>query len=68
MNFTNLACKCVEAVLGGDHLMPIRLKRGNHLVEARSVGPDPVAEHDAWFGFCRFRFHILSFFDFNYIG
>jgi hypothetical protein len=26
-----------------------------------------VAEHDAWCGFCRFRFHIFSFLDFNYI-
>lgn len=37
----DIACKCVEAVLGGDHLMSIRLKRGNHLVEARTVGQIP---------------------------
>src|SRR6266581_1820610 len=56
----DIACKCVEAVLGGDDRVPIGLKRGNHLVEGRAVGPDPVTEHNAWFDFCGFRFH-LSF-------
>src|SRR5260370_27078219 len=40
----------VAAVLGGHYLVPICLKRGDHLVKARAVGPDPVAEHDARFG------------------
>jgi hypothetical protein len=35
--------------LGGDHLMAFGLKRGDHLAKARAVGPDAVAEHDAWF-------------------
>jgi hypothetical protein len=26
-----------------------RLQRGNHLVEARAIGPDAVTENDAWF-------------------
>src|SRR5439155_17885650 len=30
----DIACKCVKAVLGGDHLVSIRLKRGNHLTKA----------------------------------
>jgi hypothetical protein len=40
----------IEAVLGGHHFIPIRLKRGDYLVKARALGPDPVAEHDAGFG------------------
>ena len=56
----DVARECVEAVLGGDHLMPIRLKRGNHLVKARAVGPDPVAKHDARFGLRRFHFALLG--------
>jgi hypothetical protein len=39
----------VEAVLGSDHLVPFRLKRGGHLAEGRAIGPDPVSEHDALF-------------------
>src|SRR5260370_38646558 len=39
----------VEAVLRGHHLVTFRLERGDHLVEARPVGPDPVTEHDARF-------------------
>ena len=46
----DVALECVEAVLAGHHLVPLRLKRGDHLAEARAVGPDPVDEHDAGFG------------------
>jgi hypothetical protein len=46
----DVTCECVEALLGGYHLVPLRLKCRNHLAEARAVGPDTVAEHDAWFG------------------
>ena len=46
----DVTCECVKAILGGDHLVPLRLKRGNHFAEARAVGPDTVAEHDACFG------------------
>ena len=35
--------------LKGHDLVPVRLKRGDHLAKARAVGPDAVAEHDAWF-------------------
>jgi hypothetical protein len=35
--------------LRGNHFVPICLKSGDHLVKARAVGPDPVAEHDAMF-------------------
>ena len=40
----------IEAVLRGHHLIPLRLKRRDHLAETRAVCPDPVAEHDARLG------------------
>jgi hypothetical protein len=40
----------VEAVLAGNHLVAVRLQGGDHLAEARPVGPDPVDEDDAWLG------------------
>jgi len=46
----------VEAVLGGHYLVSLRLKRGDHLAEARAVGPEPVREYDACFGW-----HACSF-------
>ncbi len=36
-------------MLGADHLVPIRLQRGDQLLEARAIGPEPVGEYDAWF-------------------
>ena len=39
----------VQALLRGDHLVSLRLQRRDQLVPARAIGPDPVAEHDAWF-------------------
>src|SRR5712692_6323615 len=53
--------RCVEAVLRRNTFIPLSLKGNDQLAEARTIGPQSVAEHDAWFGFCRFRFHILSF-------
>ena len=47
----DVACECVEAVLGSDHLVSLRPKGGDHLAEGRAVGPDPVDEHDARLGF-----------------
>jgi hypothetical protein len=45
-----VARECVEAVLGGQHLVTFRLNRRDHFVKARPVSPDSVAEHDARFG------------------
>src|SRR5258708_29516692 len=46
----DISLERIEAVLAGHHLVALRLKRGNHLVETRPVGPDAVDEHDARFG------------------
>src|SRR6185437_5572549 len=40
----------VEPVLDGDHFVTIGLQRGNHLAEARTVGPKTMAENDGWLG------------------
>jgi len=53
----------LEAVLHRDDLVTIRLQRRDHLVEARAVGPDAVAENDGWLGRC--RHFAFSFFDLN---
>src|SRR5262245_17097740 len=37
----------VEAVLRGHRLVPLSLQHGDYLVEARTVRPDPMTEHDA---------------------
>src|SRR6266404_3888152 len=37
-------------MLGGQHLVPLRLKGGDHLAKGRAVGPNPVDEHDTRFG------------------
>jgi len=42
----DIAGEGVEAELGSDHLVPLALKRGNHLAEGRAIGPDSVGEHD----------------------
>ena len=34
----------VEPVLDGDHFVTIGLQGGNHLAEARTVGPETMAE------------------------
>jgi hypothetical protein len=39
----------VEAVLTGNHFMPLRLESWNHFTEARAVGPKSMNEHDAGF-------------------
>src|ERR1700758_1647441 len=49
----------VEAILNCDHLMPIGLQCGDHLAEARAVGPNAVAEHNGWFALQRHR-NLLS--------
>src|SRR5271154_7282187 len=46
----DVAFERVEAVLGGHHLVPVRLKRRDHLAVARTVGPEPVREDDTWLG------------------
>src|SRR6266446_8533647 len=46
---SDVLCRCVEAVLPGNTLIPLRLKGSDQLAEARAIGPEPVAEHDAWF-------------------
>ena len=39
----DIAFECVQAVLGGHHLVPLRLKRGDHLVKARPSAHRPWA-------------------------
>src|SRR6267142_948766 len=46
---SDILCRCVEAVLRGDTLITFRLKGSDQLAEARAIGPEPVAENDAWF-------------------
>src|SRR5271169_7064813 len=61
----DVAFERVEAVLGGHHLVPVRLKRRDHLAETRAVGPEPVREDDACFGWhgCSFdETHALTAF------
>ena len=48
---------CVEAVLGCQHLMPVRLKGSDHLAEAGTVSPKSVTEYDTGFGLLLMRCH-----------
>src|SRR5262249_14364950 len=58
----DVLCRCVEAVLRRNTLITLRLKGNDQLIEARAIGPESVAEHDAWFSFLRRRFHsVFSF-------
>lgn len=43
-----VASQRVEAELGGNHFVPLRLKSREQFAEARAVGPQSVDEHDAW--------------------
>ena len=43
----DVALGAVEAVLGGDHLIPVGPKRGDQLAKARAIGPEAMAEDDA---------------------
>src|SRR5262249_15825441 len=43
----DIAGESIETVLSRDHLVTFRLKSRDHLAEARTIGPDPVAEDDA---------------------
>src|SRR6266853_1735905 len=56
---SDILCRCVETVLRGDTLIPLRLKGSDQLAEARAIGPEPMAEHDAWLGL--HRFHLFSY-------
>src|SRR5258707_2716695 len=44
----DVLCRCVEAVLRYNTLIPLRLKGNDQLAEARAIGPESVAENDAW--------------------
>src|SRR5258708_18689612 len=55
----DVLCRCVEAVLRCNTLMPLRLKGNDQLAEARAVGPEPVTENDAGFGLRRCHFALL---------
>ena len=48
----------VEAVLGGDHFVSLRLESWDQLAERRSIGPYPVDEYNALFGL--FRVHVQA--------
>src|SRR5579862_923881 len=52
-------CRCIEAVLRRNTLIPLRLKGKDQLAEARAIGPESVAKHDAWFGLRRSHFLLL---------
>src|SRR6266850_2446664 len=47
----DVLCRCVEAVLRCDTLIPLRLKGNDQLAEARAIGPEPMTEHDTHFHF-----------------
>src|ERR1700739_1282734 len=55
----DVLCRCVEAVLRCNTLIPLRLKGNDQLAEARAIGPESVAKHDAWFGLRRCHFLLL---------
>src|SRR6202040_4234581 len=57
----DVLCRCFEAVLRCNTLIPPRLKGNDQLAEARAIGPEPMAEHDAWFCLRRFHFPLLWF-------
>ena len=48
-DYSDVAFGRVEAVLAGQHLIALRLKREDQLAKARAVGPNPVGEHNARF-------------------
>src|SRR5215470_9884056 len=48
----DVLCRCVEAVLRCNTLITLRLKGSDQLAEARTIGPESVAENDAWFICC----------------
>src|SRR6266478_6589511 len=50
----DVLCRCIEAVLRCNTLIPLRLKGHDQLAEARTIGPESVAKHDAWFGLRHF--------------
>src|SRR4029077_11437921 len=52
-------CRCIEAVLRRNTLIPLLLKGSDQLAEARAIGPESVAKHDAWFGLRRCHFLLL---------
>src|SRR5882762_7589572 len=43
----DVLCRCVEAVLRCNTLIPLRLKGNDQFAEARAISPESVAEHDA---------------------
>src|SRR6266478_7281476 len=45
----NVLCRCVEAVLRRNTLIPLRLKGNDQLTEARAIGPEPMAEYNTFF-------------------
>src|ERR1700739_5011467 len=56
----DVLCRCVEAVLRCNTLIPLRLKGNDQLAETRAIGPESVTENDAGFGLGRFHFVLLS--------
>src|SRR6202008_4584874 len=56
----DVLCRCVEAVLRRNTLIPLCLKRNDQLAKARAIGPESVAKHDAWFALRGFRIHFCS--------
>src|SRR5690348_9701260 len=56
----NVAFEGVEAVLGGYHRVALRLAGGDHLAEARTVGPQSVGKDDARLGRHRHMLHSFA--------
>src|SRR5882762_8024754 len=66
----DVLCRCVEAVLRCNTLIPLCLKGNDQFAEARAIGPKSVAKHNAWFGQrrCHFLLLIDSFIFASYIA
>src|SRR5271154_1539043 len=54
--------RCVETVLRCNTLIPLRLKGNDQLAEARAIGPESVAENNAWLALGRCHFVLLGCF------
>src|SRR5215831_2185177 len=50
----------IQAVLGGDYLMPFRPQRGDQLLKARAIGPDAVDKYDTRFSHIALLFRLIA--------
>jgi hypothetical protein len=61
----DVLCRCVEAVLRCNTLIPLRLKGNDQLAETRAIGPKPVTENDAWLALGSCHFALLGCFSYS---